>query len=51
MEAAGLIEAVSLESDGRSKCLMPSEKLYESIYLHADQVRRIFEKNFWLIEK
>lgn len=51
MEAAGLVETVSLESDGRSKCLMPSEKLYESIYLHADQVRRIFEKNFWLIEK
>ena len=51
MEAAGLIEAVSLETDGRSKCLMPSEKLYESIYLHADQVRRIFEKNFLLIEK
>jgi len=51
MEKEGLIEAVSGEEDGRSKYLMPTEKMYESIYLHADQVRRIFEKNFLLIEK
>jgi DNA-binding MarR family transcriptional regulator len=51
MEKAGLIEAVSGEEDGRSKYLMPTEKMYEAIYLHADQVRRIFEKNFLLIEK
>lgn len=51
MERAHLIESVSGEDDGRSKCLMPTEKFYESIYLHADQVRRIFEKNFLLIEK
>jgi DNA-binding MarR family transcriptional regulator len=51
MERAGLIEAVNGEEDGRSKYLMPTEKMYEAIYLHADQVRRIFEKNFLLIEK
>ncbi len=51
MEKAHLIESVSGEDDGRSKYLMPTEKFYESIYLHADQVRRIFEKNFLLIEK
>ncbi len=51
MERAHLIESVSGEDDGRSKYLMPTEKFYESIYLHADQVRRIFEKNFLLIEK
>jgi DNA-binding MarR family transcriptional regulator len=51
MERAHLIESVSGEEDGRSKYLMPTEKFYESIYLHADQVRKIFEKNFLLIEK
>lgn len=51
MERANLIESVNGEDDGRSKYLMPTEKFYESIYLHADQVRRIFEKNFLLIEK
>ena len=51
MERANLIESVNGEDDGRSKYLMPTEKFYESIYLHADQVRRIFERNFLLIEK
>jgi DNA-binding MarR family transcriptional regulator len=51
MEKKHLIESVNGEDDGRSKYLMPTEKFYESIYLHADQVRRIFEKNFLLIEK
>jgi DNA-binding MarR family transcriptional regulator len=51
MEKHNLIESVNGEDDGRSKYLMPTEKFYESIYLHADQVRRIFEKNFLLIEK
>jgi DNA-binding MarR family transcriptional regulator len=51
MERAHLIESVSGQEDGRSKYLMPTEKFYESIYLHADQVRKIFEKNFLLIEK
>jgi hypothetical protein len=30
---------------------MPTEKFYEAIYWHADQVRRIFEKDFLMIEK
>jgi DNA-binding MarR family transcriptional regulator len=51
MERDGLIEAISGEDDARSKYLMPTEKMYELIYLHADQVRRVFEKNFLLIEK
>ena len=51
MERDGLIEAISGEEDARSKYLMPTEKMYELIYLHAAQVRRVFEKNFLLIEK
>lgn len=51
MEKDGLIEAISGKDDARSKYLMPTEKMYELIYLHADQVRRVFEKNFLLIEK
>lgn len=51
MEREGYIESVSGEEDARSKYLMPTEKFYEQIYTHADQVRRIFEKDFLLIEK
>jgi DNA-binding MarR family transcriptional regulator len=51
MQEAGFIDAIHAEDDGRSKYLMPTEKFYESIYLHAEQVKRIFDKNFLLIEK
>lgn len=51
MEANGYIASVNGEDDARSKYLMPTEKFYEAIYLHADQVRRIFEKDFLMIEK
>ena len=51
MEADGYIASVNGEDDARSKYLMPTERFYESIYLHADQVRRIFEKDFLMIEK
>lgn len=51
MEASGYIASVNGADDARSKYLMPTEKFYEAIYLHADQVRRIFEKDFLMIEK
>lgn len=51
MEVEGYIATVSCEDDARSKHLMPTEIFYEAIYRHADQVRRIFEKDFLLIEK
>jgi DNA-binding MarR family transcriptional regulator len=51
MEKEGYIVSVSAEVDGRSKYLMPTEKFYEAIYWHAEQVRRILEKNFLMIEK
>ena len=51
MEAEGYIASVNGEDDARSKYLMPTEKFYEAIYLHADQVRRIFDKDFLMIEK
>lgn len=51
MEKEGYIASVNGKNDARSKYLMPTEKFYESIYLHADQVRRIFEKDFLMIEK
>jgi DNA-binding MarR family transcriptional regulator len=51
MEKDGYIASVNGEDDARSKYLMPTEKFYEAIYLHADQVRRIFEKDFLMIEK
>ena len=51
MEANGYIASVNGEDDARSKYLMPTERFYETIYLHADHVRRIFEKDFLIIEK
>lgn len=51
MEAEGYIASVNGSEDARSKYLMPTEKFYESIYLHADQVRKVFEKDFLMIEK
>lgn len=51
MEKNGYISSVNGVVDGRSKYLMPTEKFYESIYLHADKVRQIFEKDFLMIEK
>jgi len=51
MEQSGFIEAVSDQVDGRSKHLMPTERFYESIYMHAEQVKKIFERKFLLIEK
>jgi DNA-binding MarR family transcriptional regulator len=51
MEKNGYIASVNGASDARSKCLMPTEKFYEAIYLHSDQVRRIFDKNFLMIQK
>ena len=51
MEQAGFIEAVSGKDDARSKYLMPTERFYESIYSHAEQVKKIFDRKFLLIEK
>lgn len=51
MERDGYIASVVGEEDARSKYLMPTEKFYEAIYMHADQVRRIFHKDFLMIEK
>lgn len=51
MEAQGLIEALSGREDARSRCLMPTEKFYEFVYLHASQVKKTLEKSFFLIEK
>ena len=51
LEDEGYIEAVSSEVDGRSKCLMPTEKFYETIYMHSSHVRRVFSKNFLMIDK
>lgn len=51
MEKEGYIASVNGEDDARSKYLMPTERFYETIYLHADQVGRIFDKDFLMIEK
>ena len=51
MEINGYIASVNGEEDARSKYLMPTEKFYEAIYLHAQEAKKIFQKNFLMIEK
>jgi len=51
LERNGVIESVACQDDGRAKYLMPTEKFYEAIYLHAQEAKKIFQKNFLMIEK
>jgi DNA-binding MarR family transcriptional regulator len=50
-EKNGVIESAVCLDDGRAKYLMPTEKFYEAIYLHAQEAKRIFQKNFLMIDK
>lgn len=51
MEREGLIKAVPRPDDARSKQLIPTEKFNALMYQHAEQVKKIFDKHFLLIEK
>ena len=51
LERNGVIESVACQDDGRAKFLMPTEKFYEAIYLHAQEAIKIFQKYFLMIEK
>lgn len=51
LEKLGVIQSVACQEDGRAKFLMPTEKFYEAIYLHAQEAKRIFQKNFLMIDK
>jgi DNA-binding MarR family transcriptional regulator len=51
MERQGLIEAVTRPDDARSKLLIPTEKFNALMTQHAEQVKKIFDKHFFLIEK
>ncbi len=51
MEREGLIQAVTRLDDARSKQVMPTEKFNHLMTLHAEQIRKIFDKHFLLVEK
>jgi hypothetical protein len=51
LEKDGFVESFYCENDARSRYLMPTERFYESVYLHAAHVKYILEKNFLLIQK
>jgi hypothetical protein len=42
---------VTRPDDARSKQLVPTEKFNQLMAVHAEQVRKIFDKHFLLIEK
>ena len=49
LEQEGCIESLNCLDDARAKYLVPTEKFYEAIFLHAEQTRKIFAKYFHLI--
>lgn len=51
MEREGLIEAVTRPDDARSKQLVPTDKFNQLMTRHAEQVKKVFDKHFLLIEK
>jgi DNA-binding MarR family transcriptional regulator len=51
MEKTGFIVMVEDENDGRCKYPMPTDMFYAAVYLHAEQMRRIFDKNYLIIDK
>jgi DNA-binding MarR family transcriptional regulator len=51
MEEDGYIELVQSDADTRSKYAVPTPLFQAAVYLHAEQMRRIFAKDFLLIEK
>jgi predicted transcriptional regulator len=51
LEKKGFIKIVSDDDDARSKYLKPTDALYASVYVHAEQIRKVIEKDFLLIDK
>jgi DNA-binding MarR family transcriptional regulator len=51
MEKEGYVASVNGEDDARCRYLMPTERFYEFVYFHANEVKRIFEKDFLMLEK
>ena len=51
MEREGLVQAIPRLDDGRSKQLVPTDKFEFLLKQHAEQVKRIFDRHFLLIEK
>ncbi len=51
MEDEGYIVTVHGEADARFKAPIPTDKFYAAIYLHAEQVRRIFDEDYLMIDK
>lgn len=51
MECDGLIELHVDPKDGRVKYLIPTKAFHAHLYIHAEQLRRIIEKDYLLIEK
>lgn len=51
LEKEGYVLKIEAARDARTKCLIPTGKLIESMYLHANQAQHIFEKEFLLIQK
>lgn len=50
-ETQNFIRSICDGEDARVRCLMPSESMYEAMYLHAQQAKKIFSKDFLVLKK
>ena len=50
-ETQNFIRSICDDDDARVRCLMPSESMYEAMYLHAQQAKKIFSKDFLVLKK
>lgn len=51
MRNEGLLDLVPAPDDGRIKHLMPTAKFYESVSAHTEQLRRLLERSFIVLNK
>lgn len=51
MEAEGLIELAIRDTDRRSRCLTPTEKLMKIYETHAELAQNSIVSNFYIVEK
>jgi hypothetical protein len=50
-ESQNYLRSVCNDQDARVRCLMPTESMYEAMYLHANTAKKILSENFLIFKK
>ena len=48
--SSGLVEYVSIQSDGRSKCAIPTNQMIKRLMVYSEQVNYIIRNHFYLVD-